>query len=148
MRKSWYVWFFQLPALPEKRLVQNNYAFIDKLYSVWSPNWDYEEADVAEIKKSLSAEGGVQAALGYYRAMIRGMSMQQLRIMKQQTSVPTLLIAGESDGSIGIEQFDNMKVAYTGFFRFISYSRVGHFPHRENVHQLAADIREFIKQCR
>jgi pimeloyl-ACP methyl ester carboxylesterase len=147
IRRSWYVWFFQLPKLPELRLPKNDFEFIDKLYSAWSPNWSYSAADIAEVKKSLAAEGGVKAALTYYRAMVRGMTLQQMRLMQKQTSVPTLLIAGEADGSVGIEQFQNMSAAYTDFFRFISYPRVGHFPHCENTAELATDILEFIKQC-
>jgi pimeloyl-ACP methyl ester carboxylesterase len=147
VRRSWYVWFFQIPWLPEKRLPNNNFGFIDKLYSAWSPNWDYPPERLDEIKKALAVEGGVKAALAYYRAMIRGMTMQQMRFMQQQTTVPTLLIAGEADGSVGIEQFKNMSRAYTDFFRFMSYPNIGHFPHNENCDTLAADILEFIKQC-
>lgn len=147
IRKSWYVWYFQLPKLPELRLARNNFEFIDKLYAAWNPNWDYKPADVAEVKKSLAAEGGVSAALAYYRGIVRGVTMQQIRLLQKKTTVPTLMIAGEADGSVGIGQFKGMAAAYTQFFRFISYPKVGHFPHCENTTELAADILEFIKQC-
>ncbi len=147
IRKSWYVWYFQLPILPEKRLPKNDFAFIDKLYAAWSPHWAYQPADVAEVKKSLAAEGGVKAVLAYYRAIVRGITIKQMRLMQKKTSVPTLLIAGEADGSVGLEQYQDMSAAYTDFFRFISYPRVGHFPHCENTNELSADILEFIKQC-
>ena len=152
VRRSWYVWLFQLPQIkdkwgPETWVEKNDFALVDKLYKEWSPNWDCPEEQRIEVKKALAAPGGVKAALAYYRAMIMGMKMQQLRLMQQKTTVPTLLVAGEADQSVGIEQFKGMSAAYTGFFRFISYPRVGHFPHAENPSQLATDILEFLKQC-
>ena len=147
IKKSWYVWFFQLPSLPEKKIQENHFAFIDKLCQRWSPGWEFGKDDLKEIKKSLSAEGGVEAALAYYRSMIRGMNKEQWRIMGEQTSVPTLLIAGEDDGAVGIDQFKGIGEAFSGQYRFLSYPHIGHFPHRENTQYLTSDILEFISQC-
>jgi pimeloyl-ACP methyl ester carboxylesterase len=37
--RSWYVLMFQLPGLPEKLVARKQLAFIDGLYSAWSPLW-------------------------------------------------------------------------------------------------------------
>lgn len=147
IRKSWYVWFFQLPFLPERQIPKNDFAFIEHLYATWSPTWQYTSADIAPIKQCLAQDGVVDVVLRYYRMMVRSMSFQQIRLLKQITSVPTLIIAGELDGAIAIDQFNHMEKAYSDFFRLITYSRIGHFPHRENTEQLTADCLEFIKQC-
>lgn len=148
LKKSWYVWYFQLPGLPEKKLPQNDFAFINRLYKSWSPDWAFLPEQLVEIKKALMAEGGVRAALSYYRAMIRGVTKKQWQVMSQQTTVPSLLVAGESDGAIGIDQFKNISSAYAGQFRFLSYPKVGHFPQCENTDNLVSDILEFVNQCR
>ncbi len=146
-KKSWYVWYFQLPGFPEKKLPQNNFAFIDRLYKKWSPDWEFSQDQLTEIKKALKAEGGVKAALAYYRSMIRGVTREQWQVMSQQTTVPTLLVAGESDGALGMDQFKGISDAFTNQFRFVSYPKVGHFPHCENTQCLTSDILEFINQC-
>ena len=148
IKKSWYVWYFQLPGLPEKKLVENNFSFIDRLYNKWSPNWELPSGQLIEIKKALAVEGGVKAALAYYRAMIRGVTKEQWKVMSEKTTVPTLLVAGEADGAVGMDQFKDISTAYTNQFRFLSYPKIGHFPQCENTEALTSDILEFINQCK
>lgn len=147
VRKSWYVWLFQLPCLPEKKLAQQDFSLVDRLYRDWSPHWQHDGHATDEIKKVLSEPGGVKAALAYYRGMIRGMSRKQWKLMSQQTSVPALVVAGLADGSIDAHQFNGIEKAFVGPFRYVQYDQIGHFPQRECPQQLAEDILEFIEQC-
>lgn len=52
LRRSWYIWFFQLSGLPERRVARDNYAFIDRLYRAWSPAWRVTEADLRPVKQA------------------------------------------------------------------------------------------------
>lgn len=131
IKKSWYVMLFQLPWLPEKLVARNNFEFIDQLYRDWSPNWDEAEFMLQPVKAALAADGGLIAALAYYRTMIRGSTSEHREIMAKQTSVPALWIAGEADGSIGLEQFDGIERAFTDRFELLTVPLAGHFVHRE-----------------
>lgn len=131
LKKSWYVMLFQLPWLPERMVAKNNFAFIDRLYRTWSPGWGESEFNLQPVKVSLAAEGGLAAALGYYRAMIRGAKAQHRQIMSQQTSVPALWIAGEDDGCIDLRQYNGMDVAFSDHFELFKVAGAGHFVHRE-----------------
>lgn len=131
LRRSWYVLFFQLPWLPEWRVARNHFAFIDRLYRAWSPHWDEAEFELAPVKRALAAPGGLRAALGYYRRMIRGASKSVYDVMSRTTSVPALWFIGEADGSIGPEILANTGQACAGPFERVSLPRVGHFIHRE-----------------
>lgn len=145
LRKSWYVWYFQLPWLPERKLPQDDFAFIEHLSRDWSPAYPFASADFSLIKQTLSAEGGVHNALAYYRSMITGMGKEQWQLMSRPTTVPTLLVAGELDGAIGLDQFRGIEKAYSGRFLFVSYPGVGHFPQLESPERLARDILEFVQ---
>lgn len=145
LRKSWYVWFFQVPFWPERELVKRNFRFIDMLYRDWSPSWRFSFAATDPVKKALSAPGAVQAALGYYRAMVRGSTHRLRTVMSQRTLVPSLVMAGVQDGSIGFEQFDNVRRAYGTEFRFRQFDGAGHFPHRECFDEFIAELLTFIK---
>ncbi len=131
LRRSWYVVFFQLPWLPEKLLPNNDFAFINRLYRAWSPNWDFTEADVEPVKKALTGGGRVKAALGYYRALVRGINKSRWKQISQQTTVPTLVISGENDGAVGLELFGMIRDCFIGELDFCAFEQVGHFPQRE-----------------
>ena len=144
LKKSWYVFYFQLPWVAERKIPENNYQFIDQLYRTWSPYWRSAEFALEPVKKALSMPGGLTALIGYYRAMIRNSTKQQRDLMTQQTGVPTLFFAGEADGSVGMDQFARIEKAFTNDFEFVSYPGVGHFPHRENFEEFSAKVLAFL----
>jgi pimeloyl-ACP methyl ester carboxylesterase len=145
LKKSWYVWFFQLPYWPQRELVKRNFRFIDMLYRTWSPSWKFTSQATDPVKKALASPAATLAALGYYRAMVRGSTQRLRRVMSQRTLVPSLVMAGEQDGAIGFEQFDNVRRAYGTDFHFKSFANAGHFPHRECFDEFIAELLAFIK---
>jgi pimeloyl-ACP methyl ester carboxylesterase len=144
LRKSWYVIFFQLPWWPEKALPKDGFAFIHRLYRAWSPNWIFTHEDVEPVKRALTGGGRVKAALGYYRAITRGVNKANWRFMSKQTTVPTLVLAGEADGSIDIEMFGTIRDCFIGELDFFSFEKVGHFPQREKPELFAEKVLNFI----
>lgn len=146
LRRSWYIWFFQLSGLPERRVARDNYAFIDRLYRAWSPAWRVTEADLRPVKQALAAPGGLAAAIGYYRAMFRGSNRQSWALLAAKTAPPTLMLSGASDGAVGAEVFGRSREAFTGPFEFQLLPGVGHFPHREAPAAVTPAILAFLAQ--
>lgn len=137
LRKSWYILLFQLPWLPEYLVPQKNFAFIDRLYRDWSPLWSAYDYDLTPVKKALAAPGGLKAALAYYRGAIRGATADMRRLMQMPVTVPTLQIAGDLDGAIDPRQFQDAHKGFTGGLDLHVLPRLGHFPHREDLQQVA-----------
>lgn len=146
LRRSWYIWFFQLSGLPERRVARDHFAFIDRLYRVWSPAWHLNAADLAPIKHALAAPGGLAATIGYYRAMFRHSSAKTWALLTAQTCAPTLMLAGAEDGAVGAEVFPDSAKAFSGEFEFQQIPKVGHFPHREAVEETEALILDFLSR--
>jgi pimeloyl-ACP methyl ester carboxylesterase len=102
LRKSLYIFFFQLPLVPELLLLAGNYYFFDRAFRCDPVRPDtFTEQDIARYKEALDRAGALTAALHYYRAAFR----QYWR--KHPTSfppidVPTLLIWGEQDRYLDI----------------------------------------------
>lgn len=144
LRRSWYIWFFQLSGLPERRVTRDDYAFIDRLYRVWSPTWPVTENDLRPVKQALAAPGGLAAAIGYYRAMFRGSSRAGWALLSARTSPPTLMLSGAIDGAVGPEVFGRSRESFTGPFEFHLLPGVGHFPHREATDDVCRRILEFL----
>lgn len=146
LRKSWYVFFFQLPWLPERIVRRHDFAFIDRLYRSWSPRWGQAESNLAPVKRALAAPGGLKAALAYYRSMIRGASKRQRLVMSQQTTVPSLYMVGEEDGSVSNDQFVDVEKAFTSYIEVVRFPGVGHFPHRENFPLFWQKLQPFLER--
>jgi hypothetical protein len=67
LRKSWYIFFFQLPRLPEWAITRSDFAFIRHTFA----GDGVPDADIARYVDALRQPGAVQSAVNYYRATIR-----------------------------------------------------------------------------
>ena len=66
---SWYMFFFQLPRLPEWLLSKNDYAKLAiSLKTKTVKRGVFSDEDVIEYKKSWSQPGALTSSLNYYRA--------------------------------------------------------------------------------
>ena len=102
LRKSWYMFAFQLPWLPENALLRNNaYEIGRMLKGAAVQKSAFPNEVLATYQEAMSKPGAMTAALNYYRQLFR----HPLRSAKNYTSigVPTLLIWGEQDIALGIE---------------------------------------------
>ena len=97
---SWYMFFFQIPGLPEFRLRQNDFAALAKAIreSTAAPGV-FSDDEIAEYKKAWSQPGAVTAMLNYYRANIVK-RMFGKKDIPSKINVPTLFIYGEKDTAV------------------------------------------------
>ena len=97
LRKSWYVFFFQLPWLPEALARATNYAFIRAAlrHEPVRPG-AFSDADVQRYVEAIARPGALTAGINYYRAAF---SRRQLREARQPRRIeaPVLVIWGERD---------------------------------------------------
>jgi pimeloyl-ACP methyl ester carboxylesterase len=98
--RSWYILFFQLPALPELFLRRGNYAFLDRALLREPVHRDaFSAAEVRLYKEALAQPGALTAAINYYRAAIR--YRRDARRTFRRVTAPTLLLWGERDPYLG-----------------------------------------------
>lgn len=150
LKRSWYVFFFQLP-LAEMGVSANDFAVIDKLWRDWSPGWEPPPGYVAAVKETLASPGGLEAALGYYRALINPLK-QDSRLAAVQADatgfvpVPTLYLHGEDDGCIGADLVDpdGLKPYFPAGIDVALLPGLGHFLHLENPTEINRRIIEFL----
>ena len=134
VQRSFHWWFFQLPDLPERALAENDFAFIDYLWTYWTSPGYSDTAHIASIKQMLKQPGALASTLGYYRAMFDKQQMdpalESLRLaMEQKISVPTLALCGADD--LRAELMTDQAQYFSGNYRFDLVSGAGHFLHRE-----------------
>ena len=98
IRKSWYVYFFQLPGLPEAILGANHAQTIGKvIYETAMQKSAFPPDVLLQYRVAMSKPGALTASLNYYRQIARrGYGIKQGTIIQ----APTLLIWGTQDTAL------------------------------------------------
>ncbi len=100
IKRSWYIYFFQLPWLAEMLLGRKNGTAIGQLFEKTSSSPERFGPDVQRIYNEASARpGALNAMINYYRAL-RYTNAEALG--DGRVDIPTLLIWGEEDIALGI----------------------------------------------
>ena len=96
-RKSWYIFLFQLPWLPEYRLRRKNFSV---LISAIRGRAKRSAADRDRYREAWSQPGAMSSMVNYYRALMR---YRPQRLASHRITVPTLMIWGAQDFALGRE---------------------------------------------
>lgn len=95
--RSWYMFFFQLPALPEAVARLDEFAFFLKPLREEPTNPDaFSREDLARYAEAFSQPGAVTSMVDWYRAIFRGAAVPIVR-----TEVEALVLWGEKDRHLG-----------------------------------------------
>jgi pimeloyl-ACP methyl ester carboxylesterase len=96
--KSGYIFFFQLPWLPEVMFRTRKYALIERTFRGVDPVW-MDQNDIRKYKEACAQPGALRAMLGWYRANFwRGAKLEPRSPYHHlEISVPTCVIWGERD---------------------------------------------------
>ncbi|MDB4938348.1 MAG: putative hydrolase [Labilithrix sp.] len=91
--RSWYMFLFQLPALPEALARLDGFAFLLKPLREEPARPDaFTREDLARYREAFAKPGALTAMIDWYRAIVRGKGVEM-----QRTDVPALVVWGEKD---------------------------------------------------
>jgi len=100
LKKSWYVFFFQIPWLPERLLARRGGEAVGRAFSDMAVDKSRFPAAVTdEYRRNALEPGALKAMINYYRAAMRAGSA----VMNPggMIETPTLMIWGEEDSALG-----------------------------------------------
>lgn len=148
--RSWYMWFFQLPGAPERALQWEDFEFVEFLWGLWSPGWDYSRSRIESVKATFERGDTVEHALSYYRQIV-GSGLKDMVFHgppspdeEPSIEVPALLVTGKHDGCIGTALFDDADRAFDGPCRVLRVADAGHFVHQERPAVVGDELRRFL----
>ncbi|HLL58014.1 MAG TPA: alpha/beta fold hydrolase, partial [Rubrobacteraceae bacterium] len=101
--RSSYMFFFQVPRLPEAVLSASNFASLRyALRNEPVRPGTFSPEDIERYVEALARPGALYAALNYYRALFRRNTFES-RGMLRRIEAPVLVIWGEKDSLLGAE---------------------------------------------
>jgi pimeloyl-ACP methyl ester carboxylesterase len=141
---SFHIWLFQLEGFAEFALRENDFALVEYLWRHWSSEPPDEE-HIERVKKTLTEPGAVEAALAYYRGLVRIPSENPgfFERATQPISVPSLVVYGQDDPAQAISAGE--APFFTGPYRRELILGAGHFVHRERPEKFTALLLEWLK---
>jgi pimeloyl-ACP methyl ester carboxylesterase len=103
--RSWYVFAFQVPRLPELLLAARNFRVVREVFRREPARPEaFTPVDIDRYVAALRRPGATTATINYYRAAVRERLQAGLRPPEvAPIAVPALLIWGERDPHLGVE---------------------------------------------
>jgi pimeloyl-ACP methyl ester carboxylesterase len=148
---SWYMLFFQIPALPEWLLSRNNFALLERgLQAASIENHEiFTVHDVAEYKASWNRPGALTGGVNYYRANFPRTFFSNTKSSASSTQpekirVPALFIYGEKDRFIMPETVKNVGEFIDAPFEEFHIPDAGHWVQQEAAETVTQILREFL----
>ncbi len=103
-KKSWYIFYYQLPFLPEWTMYRKDWEFARKALTYTSQRGSFTEKDLSKYMEAWSQPGAITGMVNWYRAgillMKRGGRRNQA---SRKIEVPMLLLWGVKDRFLGRE---------------------------------------------
>ncbi len=172
LRRSWYMFVFQLPLLPERWLATNDYERIGLIFRDTAARREAFPPDVLQrFRQAAARPGALTAALNYYRAAARRGARESAAQLRSAlpavlqpllnalfggggpppprgwapVEAPTLLVWGERDSALGRELTEGMEPLTAGPFELVYLPDCAHWVQQEcpeDVNRLLLDFLE------
>lgn len=145
LKKSWYIFFFQLPLLPELALQADGARAIGRAFQALALDQTHFGPEVLQIyRDNALIPGALTAMVNYYRAAARMPDFARYRRDTVATiDVPTLMIWGTEDRALGVELTEH----YDGLvsdFTLKLVPGVGHWVQQEAPHAVNAHLEAWL----
>lgn len=137
--------YFQLPW-SEWGTRRGDFAYIDKIYSRWSPKWQDGERDaaVARAKAAFADPVVLTGAIDYYRAMFKKPE-RSLSPLNKALDTRALLVAGAEDFGGHLGPYKKSLSLFTEGADLLVIGSAGHWPHREHPTEFLPALLAFLK---
>lgn len=136
-RASSYAFGFQLPASPERDLLEDGAARVGQMLHRWSasPEWPDDQTE-ATYRAAMLLLNTAHCALEYHRWAVRSVprpdGIRYANRMKSPIEAPVLQLQGSADPTVLPSSARGSEEFVSAPYRYTELPGVGHFPHEED----------------
>ena len=141
MRKSWYMFFFQIPRLPELMVSRNNAHTATRALIESSRPGAFSEEDLARYRESWAQPGAWTTMLNWYRA---GFQSQPAPVEDHRVHVPALMIWGAQDQALE-KEMAQLSIERCDDGRLVMIEQATHWVLHEEPEQTSQLIYDFFR---
>jgi epoxide hydrolase 4 len=146
--RSWYMFFFQLPSVPEWWIARDDFAGLAHTLRATSRPGTYGDKDIEVLKAAAREPGALTGAVNYYRANLRaflGRGFREKEIRKhERIRVPTLFVYGERDFAILPETVAGVGDYVDAPYTELRLGRSNHWVQQEAPAEVNAALLSFL----
>ncbi|WP_293368736.1 alpha/beta hydrolase [Nevskia sp.] len=144
---SHYIFKFQMPIWPERKIREDDFAWLVDLARSWSPGWIPGDDYLLPLKANFAEPERLKAALAYYRA-IPGMFFTRVawQFLLAPIAVPARVIHGANDACILAHTFSDSEHLFSAGYELVQLADVGHFMNIEAPERFADAVLDFLKR--
>jgi pimeloyl-ACP methyl ester carboxylesterase len=142
--RSWYMFFFQLPWLPEQAVAAGDWLFFRYGFEHDARPGAFPPEDIARYREAWSQPGAATAMINYYRAALRRAPSRTVAEMRP-VEAPTLVIWGERDRYLGAELSQPSTSDVPRLERVVRLPEATHWVQHDEPERVSQLLIEFFK---
>lgn len=140
-RRSWYMFFFQVPFVPEFLSGVNQAEGLALALQTTSRPGTFTDADLAEYRKAWIQPGALTGMINWYRA---GARTPPEKLLNKRITVPTLVLWGKKDTALNWELAEkSIELCDDG--RVIYFENASHWVQHEEAEQVNNHLADFLR---
>jgi epoxide hydrolase 4 len=144
MARSWYVFFFHLPWLPERTVRAGRWWLGRNALATAARADAFSPDDVERYIDAWSQPGAVTAMINYYRAASRRAPTQMQAALRPVTA-PTRIIWGERDRYLGTELAEPERADVPNLEQVIRVADASHWVQHDQPDRVTSLLVEFFR---
>jgi pimeloyl-ACP methyl ester carboxylesterase len=135
IKASSYIGLFQLPKLPEARLVKDDAAYVERLLRRWGGPGFPDAETAARCRAAMQISGVAHSSMEWYRWAVRSLTrpsgVRFLKLMSGGVQAPVLQLHGALDRCLLPSTAEGSGAYAHGGYTMRVLDGIGHFPHEE-----------------
>lgn len=142
MKKSWYIFYFQIPGAVDHLAASGNYEWVIQLITTSANPGAFTSQELEEYRKAFKQPGAFTAMVNWYRAMVQ---TKQEPPKSFDVTMPMILMWGEEDVAMLTEMADQ-SMAYCKEGCLIKFPGTSHWIQHEQAAKINPLIEDFFKK--
>ncbi len=138
--RSWYIFFFQLPWLPEALFSAFHFHVGARALLLSSRPGTFSTEDLAQYRAAWSQPGAVTGMIHWYRALFR----YPTKFPDRTVRVPTRILWGERDAFL-LSEMAHESLRYCTDAELYTFANAGHWLQHEEFARVSEHLIEFFR---